>query len=264
MKNTIREALDNKKFILATRINATAPLNTEIIGSTNMYDYVEFLGEYSPFDQYDLEHMCRAAELHNTAMLIKVDYFNRTYVAQKAMAAGFQGILFTDHTSAEEVKETIESITPATPQHGGRMGFVNRRWIRNADLSSQMEYANDVCQTVKGFMIEKVEAANNIEEICSVPGVDFIQFGGADFSMNCGFDRKDNEAYVKEVEKKVIETALRKNVSVRVEIKTAKDAQYYRDMGVKHFALGTDLRILKDFYKTEGETFLHDVLGGKK
>lgn len=264
MKNTIREAFNNKEVVLATRINATAPIITEIIGATKKYDYIEFLGEYAPFDQYDMEHMCRAAELHDTAMMIKTDYYNRTYVAQKAMAAGFQGILFTDHTTAEEVAETILSITPATPQHGGRMGFVNRRWIANADLSSQMGYANDVCQTVKGFMIEKVEAVKNIEEICSVPGVDFIQFGGADFSMNSGFDRKDREAYVKEVEKHVIETALRKGVSVRVEIKVAKDADYYKKMGVKHFALGTDLRILKDFYKVEAETLMGDFAGGSE
>ncbi|MGX8833137.1 HpcH/HpaI aldolase family protein [Amedibacillus sp. YH-ame6] len=263
MKNTIREALDNKEFVIATRVNATWPLIEEVVGCAGAYDYVEFLGEYAPFDQYDMENMCRAAELHNIGMIIKADYYNRTYVSQKAMAAGFQGILFTDHTTAEEVEETIRSITPATPQLGGKMGFVNRRWIRNADLSSQMEYAADVNKTVKGFMIEKVEAVENIDAICSVPGVDFIQFGGADFSMNCGVDRKNQEAYVKEVEKKVIETAIKHGVSVRVEIKTAKEADYYLAMGVKHFALGTDLRILKDFYKKEGEELLDACTGGK-
>lgn len=252
MNNHLREVLSRQEFVLATRINSTWPLITEIVGSSGLYDYVEFLAEYAPFDHYDLENIARAAELHNIGTIAKVDYANRTYVAQKALASGINGILFTDHTAADEVRETIRSISPATPEYGGSLGFVNRRWIRNADLSSQMDYAKDIAQTVIGFMIEKKAAVDNIEEICQVPGVDFIQFGPADFSMNSGFDKNKNEAEVKAAERKVIETALKYGVSPRVEIGHAKDAEYYRSLGVKHFALGSELRILKDFWKGQG------------
>lgn len=44
-----------------------------------------------------------------------------------------------------------------------------------------MDYAAQVSRCVMGFMIEKAQAVENIEEICSVPGVDFIQFGPAVF-----------------------------------------------------------------------------------
>lgn len=159
MINQLRKKLKEKEVIIATRIDFTWPQLIEIIGSNELYDYVEFLAEYAPFDHYDLENMARAAELHNISMIIKPDYHNRIYVAQKAMASGFEGILFTDHTTAAEVRETIRQITPATPD-GGALGFVNRRWIRNANLSSQMDYARDVCDIVKGFMIEKVEAVH--------------------------------------------------------------------------------------------------------
>ena len=153
MINQLRNKLKEKEVIIATRIDFTWPQLIEIIGSNELYDYVEFLAEYAPFDHYDLENMARAAELHNISMIIKPDYHNRIYVAQKAMASGFEGILFTDHTTAAEVRETIRQITPATPD-GGALGFVNRRWIRNANLSSQMDYARDVCDIVKGFMID--------------------------------------------------------------------------------------------------------------
>ena len=252
MINQLRKKLQEKDSIVATRIDFTWPQLIEIIGGNDIYDYIEFLAEYAPFDQYDLENMARAAELHGVSMIIKPDYHNRIYVAQKAIASGFEGILFTDHTSADEIRETIRQITPATPD-GGALGFVNRRWIRNANLSSQMEYARDVRDIVKGFMIEKVEAVHNLEEICKVDEVYFLQFGPADFSMNSGFDKSEHLDEVKEVERYVIETALRYGKRVRVEIRNASDAAYYRDLGVRDFALGTDLRILKDFYKQEGE-----------
>lgn len=262
MKNKLRKVFTKNESIIATRINISWPLLTEVIGSNKEFDYIEFLAEYAPFDHYDLENLSRAAELHNTSLIIKVDYHNRIYVAQKAIASGFQGVLFTDHTTAQEVKDTIRKITPATPELKGELGFINRRWIKNEEVSNQLRYANEVSQIVKGFMIEKVVALENLEEICQVEGVDFIQFGPADFSMNSGLNRVDNDEYIKEVEKKIIKIAQKYNVSVRIEIKNAKDAEYYQKLGVTHFALGTDLRILKDFYKKEG-TSLYGMLRKK-
>ena len=260
MINQLRKKMQEQDFITATRIDFTWPHLVEIIGNAKNYDYVEFLAEYAPFDHYDLENMARAAELHNISMIIKPDYHNRFYVAQKAIASGFEGILFTDHATADEVRNTIAQITPATPE-GGALGFVNRRFIRSADLSSQMDYARDVNDIVKGFMIEKVEAVKNLEEICQVEGVDFLQFGPADFSMNSGFNKSEHLEVVKDAERYVIETALRYGKRVRVEISSASDAAYYRDLGVRDFALGTDLRIMKDFYNKESAK-LKEILKG--
>lgn len=75
----------------------------EAAGSTGNYDYVEFVGEYTPFSQSDLENMARAAELHGMSLMMKVDFQNRGYVAQKAIASGVQAILFTDCRNAQEV-----------------------------------------------------------------------------------------------------------------------------------------------------------------
>lgn len=260
MENTIREAFEKKDMVLSTRINSTWPVITEIVGSSGIYDYIEFLAEYAPFDHYDLEVLAMACELHNIGSLIKVDYANRIYVAQKALASGFQGVLFTDHTKADEVKETIRGIRAATPELGGKLGYVSRRWIRNATFSSQQEYAKEVSKTVIGFMIEKKEEVENIEEICKVPGVDFVQFGPADYSMNCGYAKNSKE--VKEAEKHVIKTALKNGVQPRVEITQAQQAQPYLEMGVTHFSLGTEVKILKEYWNNEGSKLL-DILRGK-
>lgn len=38
----------------------------------------------------------------------------------------------------------------------------------------------------------------------------------------------------------------------RVEINTAKEAKRYMEMGVRHFALGSELRMAKTFWTEEG------------
>ena len=47
MINQLRKKLMEKEVIVATRIDFTWPQLIEIIGSNELYDYVEFLAEYA-------------------------------------------------------------------------------------------------------------------------------------------------------------------------------------------------------------------------
>ena len=174
--NHLRVLLQAGKPSLATRIWSTWPIVIEAAGSTGNYDYVEFVGEYTPFSQSDLENMARAAELHGMSLMMKVDFQNRGYVAQKAIASGVQAILFTDCRNAQEVEESIHLVTPETAQDGGQFGYPNRRFIGFQPYLPQMEHAQRQRDIVRAFMIEKKSAVDDIEAICSVPGVDMIQF----------------------------------------------------------------------------------------
>ncbi len=104
-ENKIRQMLRDGKVTTSTRVWSTWPFYTEAIGETGNFSYVEFVGEYAPFTQLDLENICRAAELHDMGSMMKVDFQGRKYIAQKAVAAGFQAILFADHHTADEVRD---------------------------------------------------------------------------------------------------------------------------------------------------------------
>ena len=73
--------------------------------------------------------------------MIKVDFQNRAYVAQKAAAVGFQAILFTDHETPDQVRETLKLITPKSPEYDGKFGYPNARWIGYHPELKQMDYA---------------------------------------------------------------------------------------------------------------------------
>src|SRR5713101_4390395 len=94
--NKLRELLKANKPTLATHIHTTWPSVIEAIGHTGLYDYVEFVGEYGPYDLHDLDNMCRAADLYNMSMLLKVDQEPRGFLAQRAIGSGFHSILFAD------------------------------------------------------------------------------------------------------------------------------------------------------------------------
>lgn len=259
-ENRLRYLLDNNLPSVGTRIFSRWPMVVETIGTLGIFDYVEFLAEYAPFTQDDLENIVRAAELHNMGSMIKVDYQNKEYVTQKAFASGFQSVLFTDFRTGKEIEEALKWISSEHPQDGGRMGYPLRRWIGCQLLPDAEAFSQMVRQTVKCFMIEKKEAMENIDEICSVPGVDMIQFGPYDYSLSRGWKVSEHREELKEIEFKMIETALKHGVHPRCELNDVKDATVYVNLGVKHFNLGVELLILKNFLGEQGTT-LRKLLG---
>ena len=247
-ENRIRTLLNANRPTVATRLFNVNPSSVEAAACSGSFDYVEFLAECAPHSLMELENFVRAAELHHLGTLIKVDLQNRHYVAQKAAAAGFQGILYADHKTPEEVEESIYYLSPDCPD-GGRFGFPNGRWIGYNGHLPQQEHIQMTRNVVKAFMIEKAEAVDNIKAICSVPGVDMVQFGPSDYSMSRGWNAADHAQELKEIEEYVIRTALECGVAPRCECDTMDKVEYYRSLGVRHFCVGDELRVLNAYWK---------------
>lgn len=250
-ENKIRALITSGAPTTSTRLWSTWPFYTEVVGTTGNFDYIEFVGEYSPFTDFDLENIARAAELHNMGSMMKVDFQNRGYVAQKAVCAGFQAILFADHHTPDEVRETVNMLKPDRLGEG-RFGYPNRRYIGTQSHLTQMDHAQRVDDIVLAFMIEKSEAMDHVEEICQIPGVDMVQFGPSDYCLSLGKNRDENVAEYQAVERNMIEVALKHGVRPRCEIPSPQDAQYYIDLGVKDFSLGDQLATLKKFWNGDG------------
>ncbi|HBR02756.1 MAG TPA: 2,4-dihydroxyhept-2-ene-1,7-dioic acid aldolase [Ruminiclostridium sp.] len=248
-KNKLRSLLVANKPSVATRIWSTWPTAVESMAVTGNFDYFEFLAEYSPFTQPDLENLVRAAELHGIGSMIKVDFQNGHYMAQRAVSMGFQGVLFCDHKTADEVRESIWALSPDSLQDKGRFGYPNSRWIGYTPHGAQMDYAAMVRNMVKAFMVEKKETVDNFEEICSVPGVDMVQFGPSDFSLSNGWNMSEHQQELQKVEEYVIKTALAHGIAPRCECDTIDKMKYYMDLGVKHFCIGDEFRILNAYWR---------------
>lgn len=251
--NKFRELLKAGKPTIGTHIHTTWPSIVEAIGHTGTYDYVEFVAEYGPFDLYAFDDMCRAAELYDLSMMVKVDQEPRGFIAQRAIGSGFQSVLFSDCRSADEVRECVRIARPETPADGGTYGVATRRFTYMG-YGGSMEYVRALRDVVVVIMIEKDGAVQNLEEVLSVPGVDMIQWGGSDYSMSVGRAGERGSPEIKAVERNVIETALRMGVPPRAEINTADQAKYYLDMGVRHFCIGTDVNILYNWWKEHGDS----------
>jgi 2-keto-3-deoxy-L-rhamnonate aldolase RhmA len=249
--NKLRGLLEADQPSISTRVHSTWPSVVEAIGHTGIFDYVEFLAEYAPFDLYALDGFCRAVELFDMSAMIKIDREPRRFLAQRAIGAGFQSVLFADCRTVEDARDCVRIVRPSTPEDGGYYGAAMRRFAYMG-YGGGPEYVQALRDVVVALMIEKKAAVDHLEEILSVDGIDMIQWGPADYSMSIGRPGDWNAPEVKAVERRIIETALKMSVPPRAEIGSVDQAKHYLDLGVRHFSLSTDLSILYGWLKQNG------------
>jgi 4-hydroxy-2-oxoheptanedioate aldolase len=246
------------------------PTVIEIVGRSGMFDYVEFVAEYAPYDLHSLEHTGRTIELFDhLSGMIKIQQESRLHLAVRAIGAGIQNVLFADVHSADEAAECVACCRPERPESAGRQGVAMHR---AALLEAGSEaWAAALDETVVAIMIEKKSAIEDLESILAVPGIEMVQFGPADYSMSIGKTGQRKHPDVLEAEKFTIETALRMGVTPRVELPQATGFEPYLDMGVRHFNIGVDIQLLYQWYRESGAVLrkelglepVDDAPGGK-
>jgi 4-hydroxy-2-oxoheptanedioate aldolase len=258
--NKLRKLLNDGKPTVSTHIHTVWPSVVEAIGHTGIYDYVEFVAEYAPYDLHELDNLCRAAELYDLGMMIKVDYEPHRFVAQRAIGSGFGSVLFADCHNVAEAQACIRAVRPDTPEDAGEHGVGMRRFAYMG-YGGTPDYVQALRDVVVMLMIEKKGAVEQLEEILALPGLDMIQWGGADYSMSIGKAGQRRDPAIRATEKWVFETAIKAGIPPRAEISTPDEAKYYQDLGVRHFCIGTDIAILYQWWKEHGEALRKVVEG---
>jgi len=216
-----------------------------------MFDYVEFLAEDAPFDLHDLDALCRAAELHDLAAIIKVDQEPRTFLAQRGIGAGFQGVLFADCRGVEDARNCVAIARPETPDSHGIYGVGGRR-MAYMGYAGTLEYVAALKDIVVALMIEKQGAVEALDEIIALPGVDLIQFGPVDYSLSVGRVGASRSPEIRAIHDDLIKRCNAAGVPVRAEIATPDEAEWFRERGVRHFALGVEIAVLYEWWLSNG------------
>ena len=250
--NKLRELIRQGKGTLGTHVLCPWPGVAEVVGSTGEIDYVEFVGEYAPWDLHDLENIARACEAIGISSMIKIDQQPRTWIAQRALGSGIQNLLFADVRNAQDAEECVKAVHMETPEDKGLHGCHMRRSVGYVVDVGSKQYVKAMNDTVIAFMIEKKSAVDHLEEVLSVKGVDMVQFGPCDYSISIGAPGEFTSTKVREAELKTIKTAIKMDKRPRVELGwgfNEKNLQRYLDLGVKDFCNGTDVEIVHAWVK---------------
>ncbi len=225
-----------------------------MVGQSGVFDYVEYVSEYAPYDLHTFDNLGRAVDLFdNFSSMIKIEQEPRGHIANRAMGAGIQNLLFADPRTPEDVEEAVRAVRAETPETGGQHGVNMRRYVRFGAESGSEAFVQALEDAVIAIMIEKDPAVENLEAMLSVKGLDMVQFGPGDYALSIGKNQQHSDPAVVATEKKVIETCLAMGIHPRGEITSPDQAKKYLDMGVRHFCIGTDVSVWISWLKENGE-----------
>ncbi|MFZ1425661.1 MAG: aldolase/citrate lyase family protein [Geminicoccaceae bacterium] len=251
-QNRLRTLLTAGEPTVGTHLLSTWPTLVELVGQAGNYDYVEFTAEYAPFDLHDLDNLGRALDLMNLAGMIKVEQTQWTHQAMRAIGSGFQSVLFADVRTVADARACVAAVRAETPGSGGRLGVGMRRDVGTVRDAGSPAYVEALDQIVIAIMVEKRECVEDLDAILSVEGLDMVQFGASDYSMSLGHTGQTSHPEVRKAELRTIETALKKGLHPRVELADISHAGPYLELGVRHFCIGWDVRILHDWWRANG------------
>ena len=259
-RNRLRELLDAGKPSLGTHLLSTWPTLVELAGASGQFDYIEHVFEYAPFHTHDLDHLGRALELAGLGGMIKIEQSERMHQAMRAIGSGFQSVLFADVRNVADARECVRAVRAEEPRAGGLHGVGMRRDVGTVREGGSPDFVKALDDVVIAIMVEKRECVEDLDAILGVKGIDMVQFGPADYAMSLGLAGQWDHPAVREAERFVVETALRKGIAPRAEIGAPGEAKRHLDMGVRHFCMGWDMTTLYQWFAGQGAA-LRDALG---
>ncbi len=260
-RNKLRKLVRERKPTVGTRYCCTWANLVEIIGNSQQFDYAEFTGQYGPYTLHDLEHLARACELTGMDAMIKIDQEPRTFIATRAIQAGFTAMLFADCHTAEDVKKCVRSVKliPQGGINGIQYGRVMGYGIVRGQTVTLEDYVKYIDDIVIAIMIESKSLVDDIEEALSIPGIDIVQFGPSDFSISIG---RPGEGYkntqITEAMERSYQVAKRKGIRVRAEC-NVEDMQKWIDLGCRDFCIGTDTATIRSWAQNTGEAIRENL-----
>lgn len=191
MKDLIEAARKGEK-LLGTIIVSSSPVNVEISGYLG-YDFVLIDSEHataSPFGE-EMENLIRAAYAADITPIVRIIKNDRAQI-RKVLDFGAKGIVSPFMNTVEDAKSFVsECLFPPEGNRGGAP-VVRATKYGAVSWSEYVKRANE--ETIIMGIIERKQGLENMDQICSVKGLNSILCGPFDLAMELGIRPKGEQA----------------------------------------------------------------------
>ena len=248
--NYVREKLRRGEPSIGAFLGLESPNVAELFGHHG-FEWLLIETEHNGLDAAEVETMVRAIETTEAIPLVRVPSHDQVPI-QRALDIGALGVKVPMIKTAEEAEEIV-SFTRYPPE-GVRSWGPMRASGYTANEPDYFERANE--NILVTLILETVEAVENLEEICSVQGIDAISIGPADLGAALGYDplvrvHPDIEA----VAQKMVEVGKKTGVAMGISARTQVDIQRRLDEGFLMINYGADYALLAALAREGVETF---------
>jgi 4-hydroxy-2-oxoheptanedioate aldolase len=204
----LKQRLGSGATALGAWLTITDPAVAEIMAGAG-FDYVLIDTEHAPWSLESLQTAMLAFRGMPTVPIVRVPWNDQVHVKQ-ALDLGADGVLAPMVRSAAEARALV---TAAKYPPDGVRGFGPRRASDyGRDIDAYVASAN--AETIVIPQIEDLGAADVVEEILAVPGLDALCLGPNDLSGSAGVLRQHDHPVVRGAIDKVLRAASARGVAV--------------------------------------------------
>lgn len=163
-------------------VSSSDPAMTEIIAVAG-YEFVVIDGEHAPLGPREWLSHIRAAQAGGITAMVRMPE-NRPIVIQQALEIGAQGVVVPHVDTVTDARAAVSAVR--LPPEGSRgrcsstraAGFSPQGWDEHSARVAQ--------EFLVVPIIESRLAMENLEAILDVEGIDYVQFGPGDLSVDLG------------------------------------------------------------------------------
>lgn len=182
--NRVKAAIREGRIAKGYHLNFPSPHIIEILGALD-FDFVWIDGEHGPFDQEQLEHVCRTAESVGVTPIARVPNIQSSTILQY-VDRGIQGII-GPHIATKSDAEQLVRACYFGPL-GERSFGGNRGCQYDFELSDKIAYYRECNDNMLvSALLEDQGVLENLDEILTVNRIDYFGVGPNDFAQGLGF-----------------------------------------------------------------------------
>jgi 4-hydroxy-2-oxoheptanedioate aldolase len=237
--NRVRARLARHQPAAGCMLFSWSPNVVEVAGRCGL-DYVRVDAEHAWRQDAMLEHLARAAAATGVELMVRLDRDN-PYLVRKALEIGAGCVLVANIRTLDEARAVAAAGRFPPLGTRGFSGYCRSAEWSGVPATEWIAWSNT--QPMIGIMIEDPSALDHVDAMMGVDGIDFVNFGPADFALNLGLPAPDrNDPRVVAGLRRTIDAARRagKHAMCNIPPDRASIANH-RAMGLTMLELGTDV-----------------------
>jgi len=206
------KAIREGKHVFGTYITSPAPRWPDVVKKTGV-DFVFIDTEHTPNDRSTVSWMCQTYKAIGLPPVVRVTAPD-PYQACAAVDGGACGVVMPYIETARQVKDLVGAVK-FRPIKGKRLKqILDDPATLDAELAQYIDQFNYDTAVIAN--IESVPAIENLDEILGVPGLDAVQVGPHDLSVNMGIPEQYDHPRFDEAIREIITKARAKGVGACV------------------------------------------------
>jgi 2-keto-3-deoxy-L-rhamnonate aldolase RhmA len=237
LRNELKRRLKKNEQVYGTWITLESPIVAEMMSGQG-FDYFVIDTEHAPLDMITVQTLIQAMRQDTKTTPIVRVWWNDLVPIKRALDIGAFGILVPWVNTKKEAEMAVKATRYAPEGLRGcgprRAGMFDPDYLKTADE-----------EIIVIVQIETKKAVTNIEDICSVDGVDVTYIGPADLSASYGHIGNMSHPEVQKAIDRVYDITKSAGMATGIHQASGLTIKKRIEKGYNFITLGNDLLYMK-------------------